>query len=77
MAVADSASTGRVLGCGNVSLPGAVGADPRWCVLAATPLPVCEAERIMDHTGHASIAMVRVYTRRSDAFADHAGAGLL
>jgi integrase len=35
------------------------------------------AERIMDHTGHASVAMVRIYTRRSDAFADHAGAGLL
>ena len=34
-------------------------------------------ERIMDHTGHQSAAMVRVYTRRSDAFADHAGAGLL
>ena len=35
------------------------------------------AERIMDHTGHQSVAMVRVYTRRSDAFADHAGEGLL
>ena len=35
------------------------------------------AERIMDHTGHKSVAMVRVYTRRSDAFADHAGEGLL
>lgn len=35
------------------------------------------AERIMDHTGHRSVAMVRVYTRRSDAFADHAGDGLL
>ena len=35
------------------------------------------AERIMDHTGHASVAMVRVYTRRADAFADHAGEGLL
>jgi site-specific recombinase XerD len=35
------------------------------------------AERIMDHTGHASPAMVRVYTRRADAFADHAGEGLL
>ena len=35
------------------------------------------AERIMDHTGHKSVAMVRVYTRRVDAFADHAGAGLL
>jgi len=35
------------------------------------------AERIMDHTGHRSVAMVRVYTRRADAFADHAGEGLL
>jgi len=35
------------------------------------------AERIMDHTGHRSVAMLRVYTRRADAFADHAGAGLL
>ena len=34
-------------------------------------------ERIMDHTGHQSAAMVRVYTRRADAFADHAGEGLL
>jgi hypothetical protein len=31
----------------------------------------------MDHTGHASVAMVRVYTRRADAFADHGGEGLL
>ena len=30
------------------------------------------ADRIMDHTGHRSVAMVRVYTRRADAFADHA-----
>ena len=29
------------------------------------------------HTGHRSVAMVRVYTRRADAFADHAGEGLL
>ncbi len=36
-----------------------------------------KAERIMDHTGHQSVGMIRVYTRRSDAFADHAGAGLL
>jgi integrase len=35
------------------------------------------AERIMDHTGHKSVAMVRVYTRRTDAFADHAADGLL
>ncbi len=35
------------------------------------------ADRIMDHTGHHSFAMVRVYTRRADAFADHAGEGLL
>ena len=34
------------------------------------------AERIMDHTGHRSVAMVRTYTRRVDAFADHAGSGL-
>jgi hypothetical protein len=27
----------------------------------------------MDHTGHQPAAMVRVYTRRADAFADHAG----
>ena len=35
------------------------------------------AERIADHTGHRSLAMVRVYCRRSDAFQDHAGEGLL
>ena len=35
------------------------------------------AERIMDHTGHKSVAMVRAYTRRVDAFKDHAGDGLL
>ena len=35
------------------------------------------ADRIMDHTGHRSVAMVRVYTRRADAFSDHAGEGLL
>jgi integrase len=34
-------------------------------------------ERIMDHTGHRSAAMVRIYTRRIDAFTDHAGEGLL
>jgi site-specific recombinase XerD len=34
-------------------------------------------ERIMDHTGHQSAAMVRVYTRRVDVFQDHAGEGLL
>lgn len=34
-------------------------------------------DRIMDHTGHQSAAMVRVYTRRSDAFSQHAGEGLL
>lgn len=34
-------------------------------------------DRIADHTGHASMAMVRTYTRRSDAFRDHAGEGLL
>ncbi len=31
----------------------------------------------MDHTGHHSAAMVRIYTRRSDAFDEHAGEGLL
>ncbi len=35
------------------------------------------AERIMDHTGHKSIGMARVYTRRLDAFVDHVGEGLL
>jgi integrase len=35
------------------------------------------ADRIMDHTGHRSHAMVRIYTRRADTFADHAGEGLL
>lgn len=34
-------------------------------------------DRIMDHTGHRSHAMVRTYTRRSDAFSDNAGEGLL
>ena len=34
-------------------------------------------DRIIDHTGHRSVAMVRVYTRRADAFAGHAGEGLL
>jgi hypothetical protein len=29
----------------------------------------------MNHTRHRSVAMVRVYTRRADAFADHAGGG--
>ena len=36
-----------------------------------------KTDRIMDHTGHQSAAMVRIYTRRSDAFADYAGEGLL
>ena len=36
-----------------------------------------EVNEAWTHTGHASVAMVRVYTRRSDAFADHAGEGLL
>jgi len=35
------------------------------------------AERIADHTGHRSLGMVRVYTRRADAFEQHAGDGLL
>jgi site-specific recombinase XerD len=34
-------------------------------------------DRIMDVTGHTSASMIRVYTRRSDAFQDHAGEGLL
>jgi len=34
-------------------------------------------QRIADHTGHQSAAMIRVYTRRVDAFTDHAGEGLL
>ena len=34
-------------------------------------------DRIMDHTGHQTAAMIRIYTRRSDAFRDHAGEGLL
>ena len=34
-------------------------------------------ERIMNHTGHASAAMIGVYTRRADNRADHAGEGLL
>ena len=34
-------------------------------------------DRIMDHTGHKSVAMVRTYTRRVDAFEDHAGEGPL
>jgi site-specific recombinase XerD len=36
-----------------------------------------KADRIMDHTGHHSVAMIHTYTRRADAFADHAGEGLL
>jgi len=35
------------------------------------------AAQIMDHTGHKSPAMIRVYTRRTEAFANHAGEGLL
>ena len=35
------------------------------------------AERSMNHTGHQSLAMVRVYTRRIDAFRDHPEEGLL
>ena len=33
--------------------------------------------RSRDRTGHRSVAMARVYTRRAGAFADHAGEGLL
>ena len=36
-----------------------------------------KAERIMDHPGHKSVAMVRVYTRRADAFQNYAGEVLL
>lgn len=35
------------------------------------------AERIADHTGHRSLGMVRIYTRRADAFEQHAAEGLL
>jgi len=35
------------------------------------------AARIMNHTGHKSLAMIHVYTRRTDNRRDHAGAGLL
>jgi len=35
------------------------------------------AAQIMDHTGHKSAAMIRVYTRRTEAFTNHAGEGLL
>ncbi len=31
----------------------------------------------MDHTGHRSVAMVRVYTRRADAFAPRSESLLL
>lgn len=34
-------------------------------------------ERIADRTGHASLGMIRVYTRRLDAFAGHPGEELL
>ena len=33
--------------------------------------------QIADHTGHRRLETVRIYTRRVDAFKDHAGAGLL
>ena len=59
------------------------GAQSKWRVgagpVAAAGLVTSAAEsganadRIMDYAGHASVAMERVYTRRSDAFADHAG----
>ncbi len=35
------------------------------------------ADRIMDHTGHKTHAMIRAYTRNEDLWRDHAGAGLL
>ena len=35
------------------------------------------AEGIADHTGHASLAVVRICMRPVDAFVDHAGEGLL
>ena len=35
------------------------------------------AERIADHTGHASLSMIRCYTRRVDVFAGHPGEDLL
>lgn len=34
-------------------------------------------DRIMDHTGHRSYAMIRTYTRRADVFADHPLEGVL
>jgi len=36
-----------------------------------------KADRIADVTGHKSAEMIRTYTRRVDAFADHAAQGLL
>ncbi len=60
---------------------GLASARTVWCGGAGFVTSAAEkgatADRIMDHTGHRSVAMVRVYTRRADAFADHAGEGLL
>jgi len=69
-----------------VPLPGAsrlVQATPPKAIRIVPPQTAhvaergARVERIMGHTGHRSVATVRVYTRRSDAFADHAGSGLL
>jgi hypothetical protein len=53
---------------------------PRACVSARATSAAekgASAERIMDHAGYKSVAMMRIYTRRADAFQDHAGEGLL
>ncbi len=49
--------------------------DPNGFVTSAAEKGAT-ADRIMDHTGHRSVAMVRLHTCRADAFADHAGEGL-
>ena len=53
-----------------------LGPGPRAAVISSSRIH-CTADRIMNHTGRRSVAMVRVYIRRADAFADHAGEGLL
>jgi len=35
------------------------------------------ADRVMDRSGHQWATMIKTYTRRTDAFEDHAGDGLL
>ncbi len=51
--------------------------DSLWRGSGITEHPARTGPLRLDHTGHRSVAMVRVYTRRADAFADHAGEGLL